>query len=694
MRTKVTLILVFLNVALFFFIFGFERKWRTEENAREARRHVLGPEAANIQFLELTGPTLPATIRLEKQADAWRITEPYEWPANPFAVERIIKELQFLEHETSYDVANLGATGLSLADYNLETPPLTVTFGALPAADAAAGATTPSATALAIGNKTAIGNRLYVLSPDGTRVHVVPQTLANALAVDLEDLRANSCFTIPDFEVRSLNLQAAGPANVRVRIRREGNRWSFESPIVTRADGIVTRDTLNALNALQTLEFIGDPADHPDRATASGTNTPILRITLEGNARRETLLLGNPLGDTAVPNGPATQPDVAYYARMENRAALFTVAVPAKLLDRLRNAQRELRDPLVLDLAERQVDSVTLTDGDGQVVTLQNLRLEGGTNGANTANALATASGWQVVQRADDGTLRTQPADQAVVENMLLRHLRDLRAQSFVRDVPTEAELEDWGLSRPERTIALNFRADNPASLAPDNITLLIGRDQTGDNTYAKLRRQTFVYAVAADILAATPVDPLHYRQRLLRELPAGARITGLNLRDLSNNSTLFQRELRDGESWDQVFTGLPQTQAQALATLRAEVRTLRARRFVADEFTETVNVNGESRGWRFRLDVKLSLTGDAGNQVVDSTLFIADRDGGDVQLVGSPDPNFDVVFAATQPFIDALWTLSYAERDPGPIEFTTPPPEASAANPDDEAEEPEGNGP
>ena len=49
MRTKVTLVLVFLNVALFFFIFKFERGWRTERASLEARRRVLGPESADIR---------------------------------------------------------------------------------------------------------------------------------------------------------------------------------------------------------------------------------------------------------------------------------------------------------------------------------------------------------------------------------------------------------------------------------------------------------------------------------------------------------------------------------------------------------------------------------------------------------------------------------------------------------------------
>ena len=56
MRTKVTLVLVFLNVALFAYIFHFERAWRTEAASREARRRVLGPEAARITTLEVEAP--------------------------------------------------------------------------------------------------------------------------------------------------------------------------------------------------------------------------------------------------------------------------------------------------------------------------------------------------------------------------------------------------------------------------------------------------------------------------------------------------------------------------------------------------------------------------------------------------------------------------------------------------------------
>ena len=84
------------------------------------------------------------------------------------------------------------------------------------------------------------------------------------------------------------------------------------------------------------------------------------------------------------------------------------------------------------------------------------------------------------------------------------------------------------------------------------------------------------------------------------------------------------------------------------------------------------MSVNSTSSDWRYQLDVRLSLSGDGGEQEELFTLFLADRDGGDQQLVGSP--SLDLVFEASPEFIRAFWNLTYADRDPGPIELTTPP--------------------
>lgn len=675
MRTKVTLVLLFLNVALFFFIFGVEREWRTERGLLEARRRVLGPEASNIQKLSISGPALTQPLRLERDGDTWNLTSPVQWPANPHAVSRIVNDLQFLEHETSFAVADLAQNGQSLADYGLEQPALSVTFSA---ASLVGEASPPAPVTLAVGAETTVGNRLYVLSPDGRRVHVVNRSLAESLRLSVDELRSRSCFTVPVFEVRSLNLQTATPANLRVRLRKDGNRWAFEAPIVARASKTATELAINGLNALQTRQFLGTGRDQPELAERSGTANPSLRVTLEGNNRRETLILGHEIGPVAInsapPPGedPATQPEVEYYARMEDRDAIFSVVLPASLLTSLRGAQETLRDRRILDLEDRTVTGITLSAPNLPELNLQ--RLEGDAT-------IATPQGvrWQLVQRDEGGAPRTQPADREVVER-LLQYLTLLRADQFLRDAPSDTDLENWGLTRPERRITLTLAPEPGLTAGPTSVTLLLGvaRESEG-RVYTKVTSQPFVYLVQPAILAATPVVPQSYRERLLRELPPGANLTGITVTALDDQSVLYQHALAPDESWETVFAREPSARQAALVALRANLRTLRARRFVFDQFRPTVPVAGEERPWAYRVDAALALTGGTGSQTTTSSLFFASRDGAEIQLVGSPE--FEVVFAAEQSLLDAMWALTYGPHDPGPP-GEQPPPEVPPALP------------
>jgi hypothetical protein len=132
---------------------------------------------------------------------------------------------------TSFSTRDLEKNGQKLSDYGLDQPKLTVTFTSGETAAGGAGALT---TVLRIGDTTKVGNHLYLLSPDGERIHVVDRSLADSLSVPFDQLRSDTIFSIPVFEARSLSLQTAAPSGVRVRLHREGSRWSFETPVIAR----------------------------------------------------------------------------------------------------------------------------------------------------------------------------------------------------------------------------------------------------------------------------------------------------------------------------------------------------------------------------------------------------------------------------------------------------------------------------
>ncbi len=651
MRTKVTLVLVFLNVALFFFIFKFERPWLVEAQAQELRRRVLGPEAADIRSLEISGGTPRTSLALAKRGDTWFVTQPLEWPANPPAVSRIITELQFLEHIASFKVSELAQNGQSLADYGLDHPQFTITITSGDPAEHS------QVTRLQVGDSTGDGLRLYVLSPDGERVHVVSQSLAQSLLLSPADLRADALFTIPVFEARSLSLQTTAPASLRIRLRRDGSKWSFETPIIARASKTATELAINGLNGLRVASFI---TANPPATLPSAPNGSSLRVTLEGNNRRETLILGS-LVHPEAPNADE------YYAQLENRSTLFTVKIPSgpkELMTTLRTAQVSLREPRILDFDAPAVTAITLTAPNQPELILQ--RLETGTQSAEN-------SAWQIVRRGE-ATVgpQTPPADRVAVQR-LLDQLSRLAVADFKSDAPTAADLESWGFNRPEREVFLTLGGGG----AP--LSLQLGTD-ANHNVYARLgpaaNPGSSIYAVNADILRELPVAPRAWRDRLLRELPAGARLTALKLTDVSNNQVVLDVALDD--------SGHPPPETknpEAIATVLTSLRTLRAKEFVLDQFVDKVTVAGEERPWRYRLEATATLVGGAGEQTSVTKLFLTGRVGGDQQLAGSPE--YNAVFSIEQPLLDALWTLTEAAHDPGPIPPLAPAPAPTpAANP------------
>ena len=172
---------------------------------------------------------------------------------------------------------------------------------------------------------------------------------------------------------------------------------------------------------------------------------------------------------------------------------------------------------------------------------------------------------------------------------------------------------------------------------------------------------------MAADTLNGLPVAPLFYRERTVRSLPEGARITGLKLvTNAAPEPALVNLSLAAGQTWEEVLAAEPETRRAALKTVLQELTTLRAKQFVSDSFTPTTLVDGQPTPWKYALEATLALVGAADTpQKSVTTLQLAERSGGGAQLAGSAE--FGVVFSVEQTLLDALWLLTYGSRDPGP---------------------------
>ncbi len=668
MRTKVTLVLVFLNVALFFFIFKFERAWRTDDQLREVRRRVLGPEAADIRSLEVTSVTPGGSFSAMRRGDTWWLTKPIEWPANPNAIRSIVQELTLLEHDSSFSTKDLAQNGQKLSDYGLDQPKLTVAFSS-----GDPGAAGKAVYKLQIGDSTKSGNRLYILSPDGQRIHVVSRTLVDTLSLAPDQLRAASLFTIPVFEARSLSVRGSG---VPMLVRNDGTRWSFETPFSGRGSKSAIEIAISNLDSLQPRTF------NPPGPPATGPSAmPVLSVTLEGNNRSEKLILWDRVNPAAPPppagSAPAAPPakpdaDVEYYAQLDGRDALFTVAIPAPLLDTLLNAPVKLRERRILDFDPRAVTAITIAaplEPNQPTLTLQRL---------DQAGAATGGGDWQLVRRDDAAqTARTLPADGAAVQRLLNDQLRTLSADTFENDGPTDSQIEKWGFKRPEREITLALSDITPgktdaAAGTPRNSTLVLqlGTD-TDHRVYARVDPVQYphgsVYGVTFDFERELPVVSRAWRERTVREFRPPARITALTLAPVGDDATpLYSHTLAAGETWETVLAAEPPKKKEALQHLLEHLRVIRARSFLQDTFTDRIVVAGEERPWKYRLDVTASLPGGAGGEQTSTLkLLLTERVGGAERYAGSSE--LGLVFQLEQPLFDDLQELIYGPRDPGP---------------------------
>lgn len=625
MRTKTTLFLLVLLVVLGPIAFYVLRGKIIHPTA--ASGGILPPdEAAVLDYLKFEFRDRPQAIVVEKQNEQWRITEPVLWPANKFTIERLLDQLQFLKKQSSFPAERL-------ADYGLDPPEGVLTYGY-----AAVRHT------LRIGLQTDMARNVYLLPDEGDTIVVAKADVLKDLKRPLEDLRDNKIFGVPLFEVRNWNVQISEAGNLRVHLVREGEKWRLESPLQARADKAAVDTLLKNVLELRVDAFWRE--GKPD-LNVLGLVRPQFQITVVGSSVRDALLLGGQ-------PDPVAQPNVFYAKREDNNDTVFTVRVDC--IDDLRNAQTVLRDRRVVELAPERLQSLRLIPAGRPPITLQVLE----------------TGAWQV---APERGLVAMDGDPTTIGALVqeIAELRAVRDGGFVigGDAPSATDLDrEYGLTGAAWQIEITERA--PAAGGAVRVqTVTLGRRPDATHQYARAD-EGFVYKVDRALGDDLRAEPYYYRNRQLRKIAAGEKITALTLKRLASDEIVFSAALVDADqTWaDALITQNPERRTAAIALIN-ELRNLRAQAIVAPEFPKAVPGGTEMRPWTWLLEATITLEGGATPQVTQLRLYLDSFRGGTALIIGVPDLN---LAATAEPgLIDALRPLIFERPDPG-----LPPPPAA----------------
>ncbi|MDQ8182437.1 DUF4340 domain-containing protein [Pelagicoccus sp. SDUM812005] len=637
MRLKITLTLLAILLGLLTYIFYIDN--RTDIGQYEDRRStVLGDLAVGIDYLSIQNNVTGQTITLEQSKNRWMLREPYLWPANEFAVQRILTELRFLERISSFETNIVSNSGVSLPDYGLKPSQYAIMIGR-----------GERRSTLHIGKPTEIGNNLYILSTDQSHVHVVNRSLLEAISVNLDNLRSSRLFDIAVFEATSWNIQVREDGrNLRAWFARNGDNWVFETPIRARADSEAVNVLLNRCLSLEADSIV---ASNPTDLSPYGLQNPLYRIAIESDQNREVLEIGEKI---------STDSEFRY-AKRESRPTVFQLRID--FLELLAKSQTMLRERRIFEVDVTSATTLTIERRDQQPLTLQ--KLEDGN--------------WELVVRDESQGIQTMDGDaQAITE--ILKWLDELKAvpdDGFVNDAPSAPDLESYGLEVPEYTLTITSdRLHGDPQRLPEfrTETLLIGDRKPNDRheSYIKIAHKDFVYSSYNDIFAHIDNDPLLYKNRNIISLPNSSRIQKISVERLADRAIVAEETIDPNAETP-----------SAAAKLATIVSQLTVHSFNPDGFTRTVEIAGRRKPWAYKLVATVG-SDDTPNAITQQIeIYVSELSGGPLLWGGIAQTNQG--FRLSTDFVDAFTQIVFDRvARPAPEEpFSTKPlPEGQNARP------------
>ena len=461
MKTKTTLILLAVVVALGLYIKFYESKRPNTAEARRQAQNVVNFERENLEGIVIQNGD--DKIELKRLEGKWRIEAPFKDQADSGAIESLLANLEDWQkldtipaEEIEKDKSRLDEFGLSKAKLRLkllgkEAPPEVI-----------------------FGNDAALEGKIYVRLATTNDVFIAPQSVRNDIAKKPEEFRDKKLTDLTTAQVtRALLKTAAG----EMELEKKADHWEIVKPLRARGDDQKINDLLAQVTTARIEQFVAE-----DRGDLQpyGLTEPRGSVTLfsANDTQGQMLQIGG------VPEKAKEQ----IYVRFAARNAVYTL--PKKIEEILGLKPSDLRDRRLVRLDLNVLDRITI-DAAGKGKTVLARKDEA----------------WTIASRDN------QPANSAEVKR-LLDLLQAEQVTQFVEDVASD--LPKYGLDKPQLQLTFSsFASENTAETTAGEhpfATIAFGKTE-GDNVYTRLGDEPFIVAVRSGLLDNIFADPLQWQE-------------------------------------------------------------------------------------------------------------------------------------------------------------------------------------
>lgn len=345
MRWNTTWLLLGLAGALFAFIWLVERHSRPTADLGAAPPRLLDLRPAEVSSLQLRRTNL-FLLRAERTNQVWNLVEPIQYPAQSFAIESLLLELQTLTGQTRIPPEELAALKRSAAHYGLDVPAATLTLQH-------AG----QRLELLFGSKTAVGDQVYVQLLTSPVIYLVPAETFDRLPRNLDDWRDPTLVNLASlavdrFEVRS---PARGYA---VHVDSTNSSFYLSKPTPARADRAKVEALLRKVETAQVAEFV---TDNPRADLEPYGLQPYEAEIAFGQGTNDLIVV-------QFGKAPTNRPALVYARRLSQTNI---VLVPKAVLDAVQTPFNELRDRRLVTFPAATVDRIEVLADEKFVVARQ-----------------------------------------------------------------------------------------------------------------------------------------------------------------------------------------------------------------------------------------------------------------------------------------------------------------------------------
>lgn len=303
-----------------------------------------------------------------------------------------------------------------------------------------------------LGNRGPIKNTLYIQKGGDDKILLVDDRLIEEIPDRFYTWRRKQVLHFDQTHVDEFRLTYKDRSFFLIK---ENDKWSLKKPIETAADQVEVNDLLSSLSRLSVHEFV----DEGREDLIEKISPPILKAVLKISSEEKGVSFYLPTG----------RKKGIMYAFTANEDPIYMI--DELLFKGLDKDLYRLREKQALDIKEESVAGIEIRKN----------------------NEI-----FRIVKEKDNWIIDGKPEQKIDSPRItgLLNLLKDIRAERFVDDAPTD--LLQYGLSKPQSMINLFDKDNKPVG------TLLFGTVK-GDMIYAKNDRSRSIFLVKKEVLASIP---------------------------------------------------------------------------------------------------------------------------------------------------------------------------------------------